>query len=151
VAPYHFGSKTTPPTYPQPREPTSFFKMNFKAYGHLNISAKHRTTIEFTKDDYLTPQGDCIVGIKADFTVPDHDLGKIEIKITVDGNTEVIHAVYNPGFCDPRELVIRKSDFKDDRTFAVGADKAALDLSREMVNKMQNADTEIQVLVTSWE
>lgn len=35
--------------------------------GHVNVRARHRTTIEITRDDYLTPRGgDCIIGIKAD-------------------------------------------------------------------------------------
>ena len=31
--------------------------------GHPNIRAEHPTTLEVTKDDFLTPRGDCIVGI----------------------------------------------------------------------------------------
>ena len=41
----------------------------FKAYGHPNITAKHKTTLEFTKDENLSLRGDCIVGVKADFSL----------------------------------------------------------------------------------
>ena len=36
-----------------------------EAWGHPNISARNRTTFEFTKENHLTPRGDCIVGIRA--------------------------------------------------------------------------------------
>ena len=39
----------------------------FNAYGHPNILGTHKTTFEFTKDNELTLNGDCIVGVKADF------------------------------------------------------------------------------------
>ena len=39
----------------------------FPCYGHENILSTHKTTIEFTKDSELTLDGDCILGIKADF------------------------------------------------------------------------------------
>ena len=37
-----------------------------RAYGHPNVKALHKTTLEITKDHYLTPRGDCIIGVKAD-------------------------------------------------------------------------------------
>ena len=39
----------------------------FNAYGHPNILGIHKTTLEFTKDEELSLDGDCIVGVKADF------------------------------------------------------------------------------------
>lgn len=42
-----------------------------KARGHPNIKATHRTTIEVTKDNYLTGRGDCILGIDADKSLKD--------------------------------------------------------------------------------
>jgi len=39
----------------------------FYCFGHENIQATHKNTIEFTKEDSLTKNGDCIVGVKADF------------------------------------------------------------------------------------
>ncbi|HIP75502.1 MAG TPA: DUF371 domain-containing protein, partial [Thermococcus paralvinellae] len=35
-------------------------------YGHENIKATHKSTLEITKEDFLTPRGDCIICIKAD-------------------------------------------------------------------------------------
>ena len=126
----------------------------FIAYGHQNILATHKTTLEFTKDTELTLKGDCIVGVNSDF-----DLGKIKefikglkndkirILLAVDGKKEEISAEINQNFNSDNEVVIRKSDFKDERTFAFNADKSAYDLSREMVNKAKNKRTSIKVHV----
>ena len=37
----------------------------FYAYSHANVIGSHKTTIEITKDNYLTKKGDCIVGINS--------------------------------------------------------------------------------------
>ncbi|RLF17024.1 MAG: DUF371 domain-containing protein, partial [Thermoprotei archaeon] len=31
------------------------------AWGHPNIRALHRSTMEITKEPYVTPRGDCII------------------------------------------------------------------------------------------
>jgi len=121
--------------------------MEFKAYGHKNITALHKTTLEFTKDDFLTPTGDCIVGIKADFEVPEDDMGQILITIRAGDTIEEIKAVHNPSF-DSHEMVIRTSDFLDDRTFAIKADKAAVDLDRGLIEKLADG-MELVVTVKS--
>lgn len=121
-------------------------KYTFNAYGHQNIRATHKTTLEFTKDKEVSLKGDCIVGVKADF-----DLGKIKdfikkaqnrkITITIEAPgkniKETVNAELNPGFNSGREMVIRKTDFASERTFAVKADKAALELNRGFVGHMK--------------
>ena len=116
--------------------------MMFHAWGHPNIKAAHKTTIEFTKADYVTLEGDCIVGIKADFDaaqlkrfVKQHKA--VQIIIKTGGLKEVILAKTNPGFDDDNELVIRLGEYASERTFAVRADKAAKHLSRELVKALQ--------------
>ena len=42
---------------------------SFTCYGHENIKAKHKTTLEFTKDTEMGLKGDCIVGVNADFSL----------------------------------------------------------------------------------
>jgi len=106
--------------------------MQFTAKGHENIRARHRTTLEFTKDEYVTLRGDCILGICADFGHDDPLRGKIRVDIKCGGVGDSVVAEANPLF-DSHEMVIRKSDFRDKRTFAVHADKAACDLDRELV------------------
>jgi hypothetical protein len=94
----------------------------FNAYGHPNILATHKTTLEFTKDNELSLKGDCIVGVKADFElkeikqfIKNSKNKKISITIkTISKNKkykkiqETIIAEINPNFDDDREFVIRK-------------------------------------------
>jgi len=42
---------------------------SFNCYGHENITSKHKTTLEFTKDAKMGLKGDCIVGVRADFSL----------------------------------------------------------------------------------
>ena len=128
-------------------------KYSFTCYGHENITAKHKTTLEFTKDSELSLKGDCIIGVRADFSLVQlknfiKSLGNnrkitiiIEIKNDYKKITEKINGEINPGFNSDKEMVIRKSDFADKRTFAIGADKASFELNVELVNflKCRNA------------
>ena len=139
----------------------------FTAYGHPNITARHKTTLEFTKDKELSLRGDCIVGVKADFSLSllkkfikslktntrKNSKGifmKIKIIIKVDDLTEEINCEINPDFNSDREMVIRKSDFVDERTFAVRADKSASELDKGIVELLSCSGKEIEVFVEEY-
>lgn len=116
--------------------------MMFRAWGHPNVKGTHKNTIEFTKDDFLTPEGDCIIGIKADFDakllrdfVKKHR--KVKITVKTGALEEVVVANTNPDFIDEHELVIRLGEHASPRTFAVRADKAAKHLNRELIRALQ--------------
>lgn len=121
-----------------------------KAYGHRNVAARHRTTLEFTKDDHLTPQGDCIVAVSADRCFRDfspefmdalkNEKTRLEIVLSCEDLKEKITAYGHPGlaFTSPHEMVVRKSDYVCARTLAVRADKAACDLDRLLVKKLHD-------------
>jgi len=127
------------------------------AKGHPNILATHPTTLMFTKDIELTKNGDCIVGICADKSVTDLSAhfkiglrkpnATLTITIEADGLSEKITALGAPTLClcHPTDIVIRKSDYVCLRTLAVFADKAADDLPRELVAKLQNPGQKIKV------
>src|SRR3989338_8955053 len=112
----------------------------FHAYGQPSITARHRNTIEFTKDEHVTPKGDCIAGCKADFSLKEirefikemkrsGDLS-VTVMIECDGKKDVVQGFLNPDFDDEHELVIRKSDFSSKRTLVVRANKGAGELDR---------------------
>ena len=52
-------------------------------------------------------------------------------------------------FQDPGEMVVRKSAYASDRTLLVRADKAAVDIPRSMVRKLQNPEQllEIEIMI----
>ena len=123
-------------------------KFVIKAKGHKNVSATHRTTLEITKEDYLTTTGHCIIGIEADKSMADfseefreklRNAKKIVVEIEVEGLKEVI---VGEGHRDlilnhPTDIVIRKSSYICPRTLMINADKSAKDINREIVKKLK--------------
>ena len=115
------------------------------AQGHEHVSAEHESTFELTTDDFLTPAGDCILGIEADRSPADFDPEFITacqdpdatIRATIDVGdlTETITGRGHPdlSFDNDRSMVGRTSTYVDDRTIMVEAEKAAADLERELV------------------
>ena len=61
-------------------------------------------------------------------------------------NIEKINAEINPCFNSDKDIVIRKSDFRDERTLAVKADKAAFELSRELIKNIIGNKQKISIL-----
>lgn len=128
----------------------------FSAYGHPHISGAHNTTLEFSKDDEVTPMGDCIVGIKADFDleqlkqfIKKCSSKKVIITITTPNKKikETIFAELNPSFSSDKELVIRKSGFCSERTFAINADKAASGIRRELISFLKERGSKICIML----
>ncbi len=119
-----------------------------KSRGHVNVTATHKTTIEITKDDYLTPLGDCIIGIQADKTSGEFSdefkrLAKNDdsVIIVVFVTKNSIDIVWGRGsrklvLNNKRKIIIRKSDHIDDATIMINADKAARDLSRQLIEDL---------------
>jgi len=110
--------------------------MKFIAYGHENVLGTHKTTLEFTKDDFLSKQGDCILGIKLD-KVPSALSGKVRIQLKVGDFVDEIEFIANEEFKHPNEFVIRKSDFLDDRTLGINSNKAACDIKQEIIEELK--------------
>jgi len=129
-------------------------------YGHENIRATHKTTLEFTKDTHLSKKGDCIIAVAADKGLADlsrefkENLRKPNAKLTIlieaGGITEQVQA------CGSQQLVlshltavvIRKSSYLCARTLATHANKAADDLSRELVKKLENPNQKVKITLT---
>lgn len=126
-------------------------------YGHENIQATHKTTLEFTKDPHLTKKGDCIITVAADKALADLNAefkenlrkrhAKLSVLIEVEGVTEQVNAYGSPRLIltHPTDIVIRKSDYVCNRTLAIHADKAAQDLPREFVEKLKNPKQKVKI------
>ena len=126
-------------------------------YGHENIRATHRTTLEFTKEKHLSKKGDCIIAVAADKALADLSCefkanlrkpnAKLTILIEAGGIAEQVHACGSQQLflSHPTDAVIRKSDYVCGRTLAVRADKAANNLSRELVEKLKNPKQKVKI------
>jgi hypothetical protein len=128
------------------------FEIQFS--GHENIRSNHTKTIEITKEVYLTPRGDCIIGVNAtascaDLPIPLKEklqnsnskvtflikVGKHEFRVEGNGNE-------NLTLSHVEDIVIRKSNFVCPRTLAVNCDKASDLIPREMVALLQDPKTQ---------
>ena len=129
------------------------------AHGHKNVMATHKTTFEITKETTITKQGDCIVAVKTTKGVSDlpHEFkeaarkegAQITVTIEADELKETIKAEGSPQlqFTHQTDLVVRKSDYVCGRTLAIRADKAAIDFSREFVEKLKDPNQEVKVMM----
>jgi len=116
--------------------------------GHPNVLSTHKTTIEITKETELSLEGDCIVGVAADKGMTElseefksglRSECEVEIVFECDGVSDIVKACGSPELIldYPKDMVIRKSNYVCGRTVAIGADKAAIDLKRELVEKLK--------------
>lgn len=117
------------------------------ASGHENIRATHATTLELTTEGWLTPAGDCIIGVGASHacaTLPTkmRSLARsAAAQIGLELSVATVATVTVTGRGDPdlrwsdrTSMVVRTSTYVDDRTLMVGADHAAADLPRELID-----------------
>jgi len=111
-----------------------------------------------TRDPEVGPQGDCIIGVCAERAASDlpAELKRIlrsgsplVIRISADDITEEVLARgdHRLSLDHPTDLVVRKSDFVCGRTVAVGANKAAADLPKEMITRLKNPNTVLKLLI----
>ena len=131
----------------------------FHCYGHKNVSSNHGTTIEFTTESDLSTKGDCILAVNSTCSLrnlPDN----LKEKMKIDGQTitvilEVGHlqekiAGYGNSklsFTDENALIIRKSSFVCSRTLMINSNKAACDISRDIVISLTNPNNVLTVII----
>ena len=133
---------------------------HFEAYGDKNIQATHPTSFEFTKDNYLTRKGDCILGINAtksatDLTEDFKSLARnrnsvIHVSIEVDGVIETAIGYGHPSliYTHPRDMVFRKSSYTCERTIMIRSSKAATDFSHQIIQMLKNPHQKIEIMLS---
>ena len=134
-------------------------KIEIPFKGHKNILSLHKKTIEITKDDKLTVNGDCIVGTNS--TLACIDLPEKFKKKIQDPNTAITfcivsgeHSFFIRGMGSEKltlkhasDIVLRKSAFTCSRTIAIKCDKASDDMPRKMVEKLQDPKTDGKLII----
>ena len=121
--------------------------------GHDQILSLHEKTLEITKDDGLTPQGDCKVGVNSNISCIDlpermkmqiqNPNSKIKFTLKTGKFTFKIHGYGSEKLTlkHVSDIVLRKSAFTCSRTIAINCDKASSDLPRDMIHLLQNPKT----------
>lgn len=119
-------------------------------YGHPNVRSLHSKSIEITKDGYLTPKGDCIIGIKANKACTDLEesirrglkssSAIVKIEVIVGDKSFIIKGRGDERLTmlNPQDIVIRRTNFVCPRTMSVLCDKASSDMPRELVRLLQH-------------
>jgi hypothetical protein len=120
------------------------------ARGHRNILATHQTTLEITKETCLSKRGNCVIAVSADKALTDLDadfkqnLRREEARLTVTikagGIAEKLYAHGSSRLLltHPADMILRKSSYISNRTLAIQADKASIDLSRKIAEKLRD-------------
>lgn len=126
------------------------YKIIFSARGHPNIKATHKTTLEITKEKDLTPRGTCIIAVNSRIACKDipENIKKrlregvhVKLIINVNGKIEEICGYGSKDLIlsSPISMVIRKSEYIDDRTLVIKADKSAADIDREIITELKQS------------
>jgi len=130
------------------------------AFGHRNVRASHKTTLEITKEEELTVRGDCIVAVSADKGLLDlkpefrnllcRENARLTIFIDAGGVVDVVRAFGSSRLIlsHPKDMVVRKSGYICSRTLAINANKAACDLSRVLVERLQSPEQVVRITLT---
>ena len=126
------------------------------ARGHPNVLGTHRTTIEITREDFLTTNGDCIIGIMSSKSVNDYN-PKLKEAIQ-NGNLIEIEMVAGPfrekiigighkelPLSNEISMVFRLSEFISDRTALINCSKSSIELDRNFINYLKNPSNKLTV------
>jgi hypothetical protein len=127
--------------------------------GHKNVMSLHEKTTEITKDENLTTNGDCIIGVDAAISCIDlpekmkkniqNPKSKISFSIEAEGKKFIIHGNGSEKLTlkHVKDMVLRKSAFTCSRTIAINCDKASSDIPRDFVKILQNPETRGKITI----
>lgn len=124
------------------------------------MRATHATTLEVTRETHLTQRGDCVVLVSSDASLVEmgEDMRKaarnpgavIVLTIEAAALTVTVTGRGDPGltWAHPTDIVVRTSTHTCPRTLMVHADKASIDIPRELVRCLRNPETEATVRIS---
>jgi hypothetical protein len=134
----------------------------FRAYGHPNVTATHRSTFEITAEEDLTQAGSCIIAVRsekgaADLSREFSELlrvpgSQLETVLMCGGVIVTIRSSASPACTldHQTDLVWRRSAFTCGRTIGIYSDYTAALLPREMITWLQHEEPlDVQLTVFS--
>jgi hypothetical protein len=133
-----------------------------EAHGHPAVRATHPATLQVTKEEWLTPRGDCVVAVgsskgavnlsEAFKKAAQNPRTRITAVFKVGGFIEVVKGYGDPGLSlsHPTDLVIRKSGYVCPRTLMVRADRSASDFSRRTVTELMDPESHVFIKLTAY-
>ena len=135
-------------------------RYTLRARGHPNVSARHRTTLEVTVDTQIGKTADCIIGVSSSdsvSTIPEEikrairdPSARIRLVLRTENGFDEVRGYGHPDLTldHPTDIVCRRSSYICGRTLMIGADKAACDLSEELVRDlMEGKELTVEIIV----
>ncbi|MDP3065652.1 MAG: DUF371 domain-containing protein [Methanobacteriaceae archaeon] len=132
----------------------------FYAYGHPNVTSRHRSTFEVTSDSQIGKTADCIIGVSSEADMDDIPL---KIKEALKNENQIVKMIlktensqdeiYGYGhplltLDHPTDMVCRTSDHTCSRTLMIRANKAACDLKKELIEDIRKGKAlKIKIIV----
>jgi hypothetical protein len=116
--------------------------------GHPLVLGTHPTTFEVTREEHLTSNGNCIIGIAADKGCGDlspafkelltHDDSVLTTRLTCGGVSVEIRSRGSTQMTlnHPSDMVWRRSTFVCGRTIGILSDQVAASLPRELMENL---------------
>ena len=134
-------------------------KVEIPFTGHEHVLSLHEKTLEITKEENLTPKGDCILGVNSSMACSDLpekmkkkiqnpkskikfaiNVGKFSFQVQGQGSEKLTLKHVS-------DIVLRKSAFTCSRTIAINCDKASSDIPRDLVSLLQNPQTKGKMII----
>ena len=126
------------------------------ARGHPNVLGTHRTTIEITTEDFLTTNGNCIIGVMSSKSVNDYSPKlkeaiqngiKIEIEMEAGPFKEKFIGIGHKDLDLSNEIsmVFRLSEFISDRTALICCSKSSIELDRNFIKYLREPSNKLLV------
>ena len=134
-------------------------KVEIPFTGHEHVLSLHEKTLEITKEENLTPNGDCILGVNSSMACIDLpekmkkkiqnpkskikfaiNVGKFSFQVQGQGSEKLTLKHVS-------DIVLRKSAFTCSRTIAINCDKASSDIPRDLVSLLQNPQTKGKMII----
>lgn len=118
--------------------------------GHPNISASHAKTFELTRDPSVTQAGTCIIGVNAQYDEAALLAlrGAVEVEMRCGDFCDRVVARINPKFTAGAPLIFRRMPTPEPRTFAVGSDKGASLLDRDLIKALKLPGAKLEVSIS---
>ncbi len=134
-------------------------KLTFYAEGDRKITARHPTTLEITKEEVKSRNGDCIIAAKANLGLSElpeemkralrRDDADVALWIESEGMREVVRGRGSARLTleSGSEMVVRKSGYVCGRTLMVKSDKSASELRRDLVERIARDGARIRLTI----
>jgi len=129
--------------------------------GHPLVLGTHPTTFEVTREEHLTENGNCIVGVGADKGCVGlskefkeclaHDDAVLVTRLLAGGVEAVIRSRGADGLLldHPTDMVWRRSTFTCGRTIGICSDQVAATLPRALIDALKSgAEMTVTLTVT---